>query len=184
LDSTQTNLDKAEEIIAVSIDSERYQNKDDAVCIVPDCRPIQDRSKENDVSMPLWGIENGVSSGKETTTVPACEKKQQGKGADRNINMVFNGAEIDSGVGKDFKADLPDGENDQGRDKNMRTVFGSAEKDHGKDKDDSTSLAGVEADFANDVASNCSERRNENGQMAEPDYLLLEPPEEFRVSSN
>ena len=163
----EVNLGKDEEI-HVDIDnagSAIYQGKDEDFCLVS-CGTEKDQSRDRD------------------TSILATDKKNQGEDKESNINTVFSDVEKDLGKRKDLRAVLTVVKNDHRRDEDICTVVDDVENVHDKDKDVRTVLVGVEEDPGKDEDSNQSKTVNQDGQTAESDCLLLEPPEEFRVCSS
>lgn len=167
LDGVEADLDKDEETSTANRERDRY--KGGYVCM--------DRGKDKDVSLILRSSEEDAGSDEERSTVHEITEKIQGKYMEeKDINTAFNGIEKDLGKGKDLSAVLCDVENVQGTGEDVCKV---SDSDLCKDKDLSTVLHGVEADLAKDEDQ--SETAKQHWQTSDPDYLLLEPPEEFRV---
>ena len=182
LDGIEASLDQAEEISTVSVCSERYQGKYEDLCAVPDgIRKDKNKDTDGGTGTVFRGVKKSIDTAKEVSIDFAGDETNQGKDEDRNINTVSNGVEKDLGKGKDLIAVLTGVENYKSRDEDMCTVFYGVDKVLDKDEEVSTFLAGVEVDLGKDEVSSQSGTANQDGQMAEPDSMLLEPPEEFRV---
>jgi len=166
-DGFETVPSKNEEICTVNASCESYLVKTKDVC--GDCDVVQkDCGKDSDVRLIVRSFEEAIGNGHEISTVLDIVEKNRGEDREeKDINTAFNGVEKDLGKGKDLSAVLTGVETEQGRGENFQS------------EDLSTVLAGIGADLARDEDQ--TKTAKEDGQTAELDYLLLEPPEEFRV---
>jgi len=163
----EANLYKDEEISAFAADSQRHEKMDNGDRGIVE----NDHGKDDeDAGKFLCGVQKCI----DTATEPLAGGKMNRAEKERNINTARTGVDKDLGKNKDLRAVLSGVENYHDKAEDMRTVFGS---------DIVTLHSGDEMDLGKDTKRKQYETTYEDEETTELNYLLFQPPEEFRVCS-